>query len=135
MAMEHGTETPALTVLYNADCPVCRAEIEHYQAYAEARGLPLAFHDLNTRSLDDWGIDADAAARRLHVRTGGRVISGVDAFLALWREMPRYRWIARIVALPGLRQGAHMIYERVLAPRLYARHLARTGRAGADRTA
>ena len=122
-----------MTVLYNADCPVCRAEIEHYQAYAEARSLPLAFHDLNSRALDAWGIDADAAARRLHVRKDGRVLSGVDAFLALWQALPRYRWIARIVALPGLRQAAHLVYERVLAPRLYARHLARTGQRGDGR--
>lgn len=133
--MTESNETPAVSVLYNADCPVCRAEIEHYQAYAEARDLPLAFHDLNSRALDEWGIDADAAARRLHVRQNGRLLSGVDAFLALWRALPRYRWIARIVALPGLRQAAHVVYERVLAPRLYARHLARTGRGTADRVA
>jgi predicted DCC family thiol-disulfide oxidoreductase YuxK len=120
--------TTQTDVLYNAECPVCRAEIEHYRSYAEARGLPIAFHDLNSGDLADWGIDADAAARRLHVRKGGRVLSGVAAFIALWRAMPRYAVLARIVALPGLRQIAGVIYERVLAPRLYARHLAREGR-------
>lgn len=129
------TDTDKTAVLYNARCPVCRAEIDHYRAYAEARGLPLAFHDLNTRDLADWGIDADAAARRLHVRQGGRVVSGVDAFVALWRALPRYRWLARIVALPGLRHVAHLIYERILAPRLYARHVARMHRSGPDRVA
>ncbi|MET4102490.1 putative DCC family thiol-disulfide oxidoreductase YuxK [Roseovarius sp. MBR-78] len=122
-------------VLYNARCPVCRAEIDHYRSYAEARGLPLVFHDLGTRDLASWGIDEDAAARRLHVRQGGRVLSGVDAFLALWRAMPRYRWLARIVALPGLRLLAHQVYERVLAPRLYARHVARMHRLRPDHTA
>lgn len=122
--------TPTTDVLYNDRCPVCRAEIAHYRAYAEARDLPLRFHDLNSRALEDWGIDADNAARRLHVRQGGQVMSGVSAFLALWRALPRYRWIARIVALPGLRQAAHLLYEHVLAPRLYARHLARERSAG-----
>jgi len=126
------TDTTETRVLYNARCPVCRAEIEHYRAYAQARGLPVAFHDLNGDDLADWGIGADAAARRLHVRQDGRVLSGVDAFLALWRALPRYRWIARIVALPGLRQAAHLAYERVLAPRLYARHVARMHRTGPD---
>ena len=65
--------TTQTEVLYNARCPVCRAEIEHYQGYAEARGLPIAFHDLNSDDLASWGIDADAAAKRLHVRTDGRV--------------------------------------------------------------
>ena len=121
-------------VLYNARCPVCRAEIDHYRSYAEARGLPIAFHDLNSAELASWGIGADAAAKRLHVRSEGRIRSGVAAFIALWRAMPRYAWLARIVALPGLRQAAGLIYERVLAPRLYARHLAREGRAGQNVT-
>jgi len=127
------TDTSETHVLYNARCPVCRAEIDHYRAHSEARGLPVAYHDLNTRDLADWGIGADAAARRLHVRQGGRVLSGVDAFLALWRALPRYRWLARIVALPGLRQGAHLVYERILAPRLHARHVARMQRSRPDR--
>jgi len=129
------TDTNETHVLYNARCPVCRAEIEHYRAHAEARALPVQFLDLNTRDLASWGIGADAAARRLHVRQGGRVVSGVDAFLALWRVLPRYRWLARIVALPGLRHLAHLVYERVLAPRLYARHVARMHRSGPDHAA
>jgi predicted DCC family thiol-disulfide oxidoreductase YuxK len=126
--------TTRTEVLYNARCPVCRAEIEHYRAYAEARGLPIAFHDLNSDDLERWGIDAGSAAKRLHVRQEGRIRSGVAAFIALWRAMPRYAWLARIVALPGLRQVAGVIYERILAPRLYARHLAREGRRYQDAT-
>jgi hypothetical protein len=49
----------------------------------------------------------------------------VDAFLALWRVTPGFRWLAAIVGLPGVRQGAGAVYERVLAPLLYRRHLKR----------
>jgi len=128
-------DTAETQVLYNARCPVCRAEIDHYRGYAEARGLSVAFLDLNTRNLASWGIEPDAAARRLHVRQGGRVMSGVEAFVALWRALPRYRWLAWIVALPGLRHATHLVYERVLAPRLYARHVARMHHSGPDRAA
>ena len=119
-------------VLYNARCLVCRAEIAHYAGYVEAKGLPVTFQDLNAGGLEQWGIDPDQAARRLHVRQGGRVLSGVEAFAALWAALPRYRWAARIVALPGLRQVASLIYERVLAPRLYAKHLAREAKRAAS---
>ncbi|MDT8326424.1 MAG: DUF393 domain-containing protein [Roseovarius sp.] len=112
-------------VLYNSRCPLCRAEIEHYAGYATRHDLPITFHDLNTRELDHWGISTDAAARRLHVRRDGRIASGVEAFVMLWSAMPRYRLLARVVALPGLRHLAGVIYDRILAPRLYARHLAR----------
>ena len=37
------------------------------------------------------------AAKRLHVRKNGQVYDGIPAFIALWQDMPRYRWLARVV--------------------------------------
>jgi predicted DCC family thiol-disulfide oxidoreductase YuxK len=72
------------------------------------------------------GIDREAAKKRLHVVTAdGELLAGVDAFLALWREMPRYRPLARVVGLPGVKQLAHLVYEGLLAPGLYAFNRAR----------
>ncbi|WP_294613816.1 hypothetical protein [Roseovarius sp.] len=74
------------------------------------------------------GKPANAAARRLHVRQGGRVTSGGEAFVMLWAAMPRYRGVALVVALPGRQHLAGVIYDRILAPWLYARHPARERR-------
>lgn len=112
-------------VLYNHDCPVCRAEITHYADYAGREGLAIGFDDLNRVDLGMWGVTADQAARRLHVVHAGRVTSGIPAFIALWQQMPRYRWLAWIVALPGIRHIATAIYDYVLAPALYRTHLRR----------
>jgi len=54
-------------VLYNAQCPVCNFEISAYARYAAKNDLPIGFDDLNTHARDAWGIEADAAARRLYV--------------------------------------------------------------------
>ena len=54
-------------VLYNHDCPICRAEITHYADYAGREGLAIGFDDLNRVDLGMWGVTADQAARRLHV--------------------------------------------------------------------
>jgi predicted DCC family thiol-disulfide oxidoreductase YuxK len=115
-------------VLYNADCPVCSFEINHYAAYAQNRALPLRFEDLNTAELADWGLTRDAAARRLYVLKEGRMLSGIPAFLALWSDMPRYRWLARLVGLPGIRHLAVLAYDYVLAPLIYRWHLRRQAR-------
>jgi len=119
---------PDTRVLYNHDCPVCRAEITHYADYAGREGLAIGFDDLNRVDLGMWGVTADQAARRLHVVHEGQVLSGLPAFITLWRQMPRYRWLARIVALPGLRQAATLVYDHVLAPLLYRSHLRRQRR-------
>ena len=33
-------------ILYNAQCPICNAEICHYREYAEKRGIVFGFDDL-----------------------------------------------------------------------------------------
>ncbi|WP_371056622.1 thiol-disulfide oxidoreductase DCC family protein [Rhodosalinus sp. K401] len=118
-------------VLYNAECPVCSFEIGHYRDYAEARDLPIRFDDLNGPERAQWGLSEDAAARRLYVLKDGTLHGGLDAFLVLWRQMPRYRWLARAVALPGVRQAASALYDYVLAPLIYRWHLRRKARARA----
>ncbi|MCP4820697.1 MAG: DUF393 domain-containing protein, partial [Shimia sp.] len=75
-------------VLFNADCPICNAEICHYQAYSDGQNLDISFDDLNSDALENWGVDADTAARRLHVVHNGQLFAGIPAFLVLWQEMP-----------------------------------------------
>lgn len=118
-----------LRVLYNGQCPVCRAEIAHYATHAETRALPIRFEDLNGGDLSDWGIGAETAARRLHVMRGGERLSGMEAFLALWAAMPRYRWLARVAGAPVIRPLTGALYDRVLAPALYRWHRRRQRRA------
>lgn len=114
-------------VLYNADCPVCSFEIDHYAAYSARRDLPIRFEDLNRDELADWGLTRDAAARRLYVLKGDQIYSGIPAFIVLWQDMPRYRWLARLVSLPGVNWVANATYDHVLAPLIYRWHLRRVG--------
>ena len=124
-------ENSETSVLYNAQCPVCQVEVDHYARYVGEAGLPIRFDDLNTDALQRWGIDADTAARSLYVQRGGVIVSGVPAFLLLWSQMPRYRLLARIVGLPGIRQIAGAAYDHVFAPALYRRHRRRQGKRSA----
>ena len=118
-------------VLYNDECPVCSWEINHYADYARKNGLPIRFDDLNTDARGAWGIDADTAARRLYVLHKGELLSGIPAFIVLWDQMPRYKWLARVVNLPVIKQLAGLAYDYVLAPLIYRWHLRRKARASA----
>jgi predicted DCC family thiol-disulfide oxidoreductase YuxK len=109
-------------ILYNARCPICRAEIEHYRKRAEASGAPLVFEDLNRTDLGRWSLSADQAKRRMHAALpDGRIVSGVPAFAAIWSALPGMGWMARVAMAPGLRTVADLLYNRVAAPWLYRR--------------
>ena len=121
------------TVLYNASCPVCNFEIQHYARYAGRTGLPIRFDDLNSDARVHWGLDADAAAKRLYVLHEGKLSSGIPAFLVLWAQMPRYRWLAWTFGLPGIFQSDCWIYDFVLAPVIYRLHLRRLRKTATER--
>lgn len=112
-------------ILYNGRCPICSAEIAQYRAQAEKARAPLTFIDLNGTDLSDWAVSQDQATRRLHARKDGQIISGFPAFLVLWRELPRMRWLARLLSLPVLRQIADFGYNALAAPLLYRLHMRR----------
>jgi len=116
------------TVLYNGDCPICAREIAAYRARAERTGAPLAFQPLAAADLAAWGLTAEAAARRLHVRQGDRILAGVPAFRALWAALPGFRWLARVTGWPGVAGLTHLAYEHAAAPALYALHRRRVRR-------
>ncbi|MEJ6397603.1 thiol-disulfide oxidoreductase DCC family protein [Yoonia sp. 208BN28-4] len=125
------TQDTKTSVLYNADCPVCNFEISHYAQYADKNGLPIRFDDLNSDARQRWNIDADTAARRLYVLHEGELASGIDGFLILWAQMPKYRWLGKIVGLPVFKQIAAFLYDYIAAPLIYRWHLRRQRKAAA----
>ncbi|WP_176248121.1 MULTISPECIES: thiol-disulfide oxidoreductase DCC family protein [unclassified Sulfitobacter] len=121
--------TDEIQVLYNGSCPVCRREIRHYERLSQSQALEIDYVDLADQTkLDDWGLDADQAAKRLHLRKDGEIYSGIPAFILLWQEIPQMRWLAKVVGLPGVYQVACAMYDSALAPLLYRWHLSRQRR-------
>lgn len=116
-------------VLYNDTCPICSREIKHYDRLAQSGELPVTFAPL-TQAAADWGLEADTAARQLHVRRSGETLAGADAFIALWEEIPRYRWLARLCKLPIIYGIVRVIYNRLAAPMLFAMHKRRQAKSG-----
>ncbi len=117
------TPPPACTTLYNGSCPACRLEINHYRRIDSAAGLGLGWVDIaaDPAEAQARGFDPIDVRKRLHVLDAeGRVHIGVDAFLLLWSHLPRYRWLGRIIGARGIKPVAVFLYDRLLAPLLFA---------------
>ena len=123
------TEQP-LTVCYNGECAICRHEIESYQRMAKEAGVEVAWRDIATDQaiLTDLNVTENEVARRLHVVADGKMLTGVEAFAAIWSKLPRLRRFAPMLDWPLVRPIAHLAYERLAAPALFALHLRRRRR-------
>ncbi len=107
-------------VFYNDECPVCDAEICHYQRLDTAADQ-VAFTPIsqNPDALKTEGLTKEDIKRRLYAYdTNGTLLSGTDAFIAIWAELPSYRWLAKFTRLPVIYQIANVLYDYVAVPLL-----------------
>ncbi len=100
---------PELTVWYNTRCPVCDAGIRRQQSrLVEAvKAGRIEFRDINLEpdALAAHGASLDDIRRRLHATdSAGRLLTGADAAIAVWRATPGEAWLAALfgnrLALP-----------------------------------
>lgn len=98
-------KTPQLTVLYDGACSLCRREIGVYRGLQPLRPeSPLCFADVSDASL---ALPPDTTREQLLARfhvlsQNGQLLSGAQAFLALWAALPGWRWLALAGRLPGM---------------------------------
>ncbi len=90
-----------LTVYYDGACPLCSAEIGHYETRTGADRL--CFVNIADESTDAGpDLDREAALKRFHVRRAdGTLLSGAAAFTEIWATLPGWHWAARLAKLPG----------------------------------
>lgn len=106
-------------VFYDGGCPLCRREIAHYQRIDSERRIQWTDIQQEADTLQAHGLSWEQAMQRMHVRdSDGQMVSGAAAFAVLWRQFPRYRFLAGFVSLPGVHWVAEQVYT-VFARRRY----------------
>jgi predicted DCC family thiol-disulfide oxidoreductase YuxK len=111
----NSTTDPLLTLYYDGGCPVCTREIGFYQRRRGAERI----HWVNLAQSEpgDLGTDLsfEDALARLHARLpDGQLVSGAQAFAALWQALPAFRLAGRIAAMPGIVHGLEWGYRGFL---------------------
>jgi predicted DCC family thiol-disulfide oxidoreductase YuxK len=108
------------TLVYDADCAMCRASALWLMRRAMAAGqleiLPCRSGPRRARFPQ---ITDERCMRAMQlVLPDGRVLEGADAVPELLRRIPRWRWAAAVLALPGVRGVARRAYAWIAANRM-----------------
>ena len=79
-----------MKVYFNNSCSICRAEINLYKKenISELNWIDIT---KNKGAEDETNKSDKELLRRLHVEKEGRIYVGVDAFLLVWKEIPKYK--------------------------------------------
>ena len=88
-------------VYYDGACHLCSREIDHYAKRDQQQ--QFLFIDISSPhfSAVGEGLDPVKVDQEMHVKTeDGKIFTGVDAFIELWRQMPGYAVMGRVASLP-----------------------------------
>ena len=101
-----------MKVYYNESCSICRAEINHYkkQNIEEIDWVDITN---NITAEKETLKDDKTLLRRLHVKKDGKIFSGAEAFLIVWKNIPKYKFLYSILKLPIIFQIFTLTYEVV----------------------
>ncbi len=107
------SQTSRPKVFYDGGCPLCRREIAHYQRLDTEEHIHWVDIHAQPDALREHNLSWEPAMQRLHLLdTDGRMLTGAYAFAALWRNLPYYRRLATILALPGTLALLDRLYNR-----------------------
>jgi predicted DCC family thiol-disulfide oxidoreductase YuxK len=105
--------TARVTMLYDGSCPLCSKEVAHYRRVDKKGQVNWVDIATDQQVLEQHAIGFDAAMRHLHVVTAdGGIVKGAYAFAEVWRALPRYRILAKLVSIPGILPLLDRAYQR-----------------------
>lgn len=97
-----------MKVYYNGSCNICDAEISHYKKINQN----AEYVDISNYSDENIAhISKKNLFRRMHIFDKGKLIAGSESFLILWAQMPKWKYLAKLLKLPILRQVWFISYE------------------------
>ena len=101
-----------MKVYFNNSCKICKAEIDLYKK-EEIEEIDWVDITNNKLAEQETSKDSKQLLRRLHVKDGGKVIGGAEAFLLLWKKIPKYKFLYKFFKLPIIFNIFTIVYEIV----------------------
>ena len=109
-----------MKVYFNNSCKICRVEINLYK---KENIQEIDWIDITNNSLAETETSKNSKEllRRLHVKDEGKIIQGAEAFLSVWKKIPKYRFLYNLFKLPIIFNIFSIVYE-ILAFLLYLKN-------------
>ena len=90
-----------MKVYFNNSCKICRAEINLYKK-ENIKEIDWVDITDNSNAKIETSKNDKELLRRLHVKDGGKIIGGAEAFLCVWKKIPKYKFLYNFFKLPIL---------------------------------
>ena len=101
-----------MKVYFNNSCKICKAEIDLYKK-EEISEINWVDITNNKQAKIETKKNFKELLRRLHVEKNGEIFSGAKAFLLVWKNIPKYKFLYKIFSLPIIFQIFSVGYEVV----------------------
>ena len=101
-----------MKVYFNNSCKICKAEIDLYK---KEKTDEIDWVDITDNELaeKETSKNSKQLLRRLHIKDGEKVLEGSEAFLLLWKKMPKYKFLYNFFKLPIIFNIFSIVYEIV----------------------
>ncbi|MBD1154950.1 DUF393 domain-containing protein [Pelagibacterales bacterium SAG-MED18] len=88
-----------MKVYFNNSCKICKSEIDLYKK-EKINGIDWIDITNNEQAEKETSRNDRQLLRRLHVKNNEKVLEGAEAFLFVWKKIPRYRFLYKFFKLP-----------------------------------
>jgi len=107
-------------VYFNNSCNICRAEINLYKKENIEDIKWVDITDNKSAEIETKKNDK-ALLRRLHIENNGKIIDGAEAFLLVWKKIPKYKFLYTFFKTPIIFTLFSLSYE-IIAFFLYLKN-------------
>ncbi len=101
-----------MRVYFNNSCKICRSEINLYKK-ENIKDIDWIDITNNSDAEKETSRNDKELLRRLHVKENGKIIQGAEAFLYVWKKIPKYKFLYKFFKLPIIFIIFKYVYEMI----------------------
>ena len=101
-----------MKVYFNNSCKICRSEINMYKK-ENIKDIDWVDITNNFQAEKETSRNDKELLRRLHIKENNKVFEGAEAFLYVWKKIPKYKFLYNFFKLPVIFTIFKYVYELI----------------------